>query len=124
MGKKNRNNKCKLCHVKRKKWETERFFGINCRICGAPMIVIKEHKINISKDELLSANSCNLRKITVYMMKKHTSTSNKHIGELFRGISYSAVAKIYQRFSKQLKNDVTLRETITEIENKMSCVKG
>jgi len=59
-----------------------------------------------------------MRKITIYMIKKHTGTTNKNSGENFGGISYSAVAKTYQRFLNQL------RRKISEIENEMSYVNG
>ncbi len=49
MGKK--QNKCKLCSVKKKNWEGEKFFGINCKKHFVPMIVIKEHKKKISETE-------------------------------------------------------------------------
>ena len=81
-------------------------------------------QFNISEDELLRANSGEMRKIAIYMIKKHTGTTNKHIGELFGGISYSAVAKTYQRFINHLREDKSLRRKVSEIENEMSYVKG
>lgn len=44
-------NKCKLCKVKRKDWVQGSFFGINCRQHFVPMVVIKEHKSNITSKE-------------------------------------------------------------------------
>ena len=84
---------------------------------------ISKH-FNISEDEFLKANSGEIRKIAIYMIKKHTGITNKNIGELFKGISYSAVAKTYQRFLNQLREDKSLRRKISEIENEMSYVKG
>jgi len=81
-------------------------------------------EFNISEDELLRANSGEMRKIAIYMIKKHTGTTNKHTGELLGGISYSAVAKTYQRFLNQLRKDKSLRRKIAKIENQMSYVKG
>ena len=52
MGKNKKNSKCKLCSVKRKKWETNKFYGIECKLCGSHMIVKLEHNSNISKDEM------------------------------------------------------------------------
>ncbi len=42
---------CKLCKVKRKQWEEENFFGINCRKHFVPLIVLKEHKKRLSQSE-------------------------------------------------------------------------
>ena len=41
--------------------------------------------------------------------------------ELFGGISYSAVVRVFQRFSKQLEE---VRKKITKIDRKMFYVKG
>jgi hypothetical protein len=42
---------CKLCTVKRKQWENEDFFGVNCRKHFVPIIVIKSHKKRLNLDE-------------------------------------------------------------------------
>ncbi len=42
------------------------------------------------------------------MIKKHTGVTNRQIGEYFQGLSYSAVAKIYQRFTGKLQGDSRL----------------
>ena len=77
-----------------------------------------------SKDAILSDSSGDLRKISIYMIKKFTGLTNKQIGELFGGISYSAVVKIYQRFSQQLRSNKEMREKVKKIENEMSYVKA
>jgi len=46
-----RKKKCKLCKVKKKAWEEERFFGINCRKHFVPLIVLKEHRDKLTKNE-------------------------------------------------------------------------
>ncbi len=43
--------KCKLCKVKRTLWETKNFFGIRCKLHFVPMIILKEHRIEITEDE-------------------------------------------------------------------------
>ncbi len=55
------------------------------------------------------------RNIAIYLMKKLTSIPNKQIGHLFEDLSYSAVTKIYQRFSTKLKNNKLLNKSIEEI---------
>ena len=47
MGKKKRKCQCKLCHVKRKAWEEEDFYGINDKYTGKPMIVLKKHQSHL-----------------------------------------------------------------------------
>lgn len=56
MSKKNRQNKCKLCHVKRKKWIENGFFGITCMIKNKPMIVVERHTCDLTEDELKLAD--------------------------------------------------------------------
>jgi hypothetical protein len=44
-------NKCKLCKVKRKLWETEDFFGVKCNKHFVPLIILKEHRNKITTNE-------------------------------------------------------------------------
>ena len=48
-------------------------------------------------------------------MKKLTGMSNKQIGHLFGGLSYSAVVKVYQRFSADAKTNKLLRKLFKEL---------
>ncbi len=61
------------------------------------------------------------RNIAIYLIKKYTGITNSQLGELFGGISYSAVAKAHQRFEARLKKDNKLRRTVNAV---MSNVKG
>jgi putative transposase len=63
------------------------------------------------------------RKVAIYLMRKHTGMTNGEIGEIFGGLTYSAVAKARERFAGQLSTDRTLRRTIQEITAIMSYVK-
>lgn len=69
-------------------------------------------------------NKGECRNIAIYLMKKLTSMTNKQIGQLFGDISYSAVTKVYQRFSAKLRNNKSLRKSIEEIRTNLSQVKG
>ena len=54
-----------------------------------------------------------------------TSITNGQIGTIFGGLSYSAVAKAYQRFSASLKKeDKSLKKMVEEIAGKMPQVNG
>lgn len=76
----------------------------------------------LSREELFQDRGL-ARKVGIYLMRKHTGLTNREIGELFGKISYSAVAKVQERFSGQLSTDRYSRQTIQEIRAKMSHVK-
>lgn len=52
MGRK--KEKCGLCSVKQKsrQWDDDNFFGLICKEKLIPMIVLKEHKNELSEEEL------------------------------------------------------------------------
>ena len=50
--------------------------------------------------------------------------TNREVGEYFEGLSYSAVAKIRERFSGKLAKDRALKRRVEGIERYMSNVKG
>jgi putative transposase len=77
----------------------------------------------VSKDTVLGNDSGDWKKVAIYMIKKHTGVTNRQIGEYFQGLSYSAVAKIYQRFTGKLQGDSRLRRMVERIERQMSYVK-
>ncbi|MFH1627739.1 MAG: hypothetical protein ABIE47_03340 [Pseudomonadota bacterium] len=57
-------------------------------------------------------------------MKRHTGAKNEQTGELFGGISYSSVAKINKRFSKEVDENSKSKKTAEKIEKELSNVKG
>lgn len=60
------------------------------------------------------------RNIAIYLIKKWTSMTNREIGDMFEGLSYSDVSKANERFSAKVKKSRTLKRTVDE----MSYVKG
>ena len=64
------------------------------------------------------------RKIVIYFSKKYTGLTNREMGNLLGGISYSAVTRVYQRFGEKILKDRNLRKQIEDIENILSNVKG
>ncbi len=44
------------------------------------------------------------RDMAIYLLKRQTATADREIGKMFDGLSYSAVAKICQRFGKRLQD--------------------
>jgi hypothetical protein len=63
------------------------------------------------------------RKAYVYLLRKHTCATNREIGEIFRTLSYSAVAEISQGASKQLGVNCEFLEQIRALEVKYSLFK-
>jgi len=57
-------------------------------------------------------------------LKKYTGATNAQIGELFGGITYSAVAKILVSFSKQMADDKELQGRIKNLLGRISILKG
>ena len=76
----------------------------------------------ISRDEL-QRDGNHHRDIAIYLMKRYAGFTNRQLGGVFGDISYSAVAKAYQRFSLRLAGDRSLQKTTKEIMARMSNVK-
>ena len=68
-----------------------------------------------SKEEVVSDKKGDIRNIAIYLMKAHTGSKNSQIGELMGNVSYSAVAKTYQRFRKKMEKDKGLRKQIDKL---------
>jgi putative transposase len=77
---------------------------------------------DLSLDEFLADGKAG-RDIAIYLLKSHAGMTNRQIGGLFGGISYSAVTKARQRFSVKLAKDRSLQRTVKEIRGRMSYVK-
>jgi len=78
----------------------------------------------VTLDEVVGNRRSEARNAGVYLLKKYTGATNAQIGELFGGISYSAVAKIAQSFSKQMVDDKDLRGRIKNLLGQVSIFKG
>jgi chromosomal replication initiation ATPase DnaA len=64
------------------------------------------------------------RNLAIYLLKTHSGLDNKEIGELFGGISYSAVTRVCQRFKEKARRDRTLAACLDDLSARMSNVKG
>jgi chromosomal replication initiation ATPase DnaA len=58
--------------------------------------------------------------MVIYLMKRQTAAINRDVGEMFGGLTCSAVAKICQRFGKKMQAD---EELALEV-GRLSRVKG
>jgi REP-associated tyrosine transposase len=70
--------------------------------------------------DLADVKNRRVRDMAIYLLKRQTAATNKEIGGLLGGGSYSAVAKIYQRFGKKLLGDAKLSREV----DRLSRVKG
>jgi len=77
----------------------------------------------ISKD-VVREDKRTYRKIAISLMKQHTATTNRQIMNLFGDVTYSAIAKIHERFREELIKDKSLREDVQRIRASLSNVKG
>jgi putative transposase len=77
---------------------------------------------HVSRDEL-PRDGNHRRDVAIYLMKRYGGYTNRQLGGLMGDISYSAVAKAYQRFSLRLAGDRSLQKTTKEIMARMSNVK-
>lgn len=83
-------------------------------------IINLDHKT--TKDKIMKTPE--LRKMAIYLIKRHTGATNAEIGEMFGGISYSAVAKIKERFAREMEENKKLRKMAGKIDTELSNVKG
>ena len=79
---------------------------------------------DIPRHDLLGNKNKEHRNIAIYLLKKYTGLTNRQIGQQLGNISYSAVAKVYQRFSEKLRKDKALKKKIAGIMSNLSNVKG
>jgi REP element-mobilizing transposase RayT len=94
------------------------------RYCGSDEIIEAIYsEFKVSRDEVLR-NRGELRNIAIYLMKQLTGMTNSQIGELFGGLSYSAVAKAYRRFWTKLDAEKSLKKRIETVRSSLSNVKG
>jgi hypothetical protein len=77
----------------------------------------------VSRKELACSKRGEAGKAGIYLLKKFTGASNGEIGELIGGVTYSAVAKTFQSFSKKVQNDEGLQGRIKKLQEKLSYFK-
>jgi putative transposase len=78
----------------------------------------------IAPEDISSAGQNEVRKVCLYLLKKHTSAANREIGVMLGGMGATAVAKAYQRFSNDLATDPQLKKRLNQFAGTMSRVKG
>lgn len=73
---------------------------------------------------MVSDKRDDIRNVAICLMKADTGAKNSQIGELMGRISFSAVAKTYQRFKKKVEKDGGLRRSINKLEVNLPFIKG
>ncbi len=63
------------------------------------------------------------RDVVIYFGKKYTGMTNREIGKIFGGLSYSGVTRVFQRFEEKIVKDMNLRKQVEEIGERISNVK-
>ena len=79
-------------------------------------------ELNLPSDEIFRKGGVP-RNIAIYLLKRYTGMSNRQIGELSKELTYSAVAKAYQRFSIQAGRDKVFRAKLDAIVRRLSSIK-
>ncbi|MCL4557654.1 MAG: hypothetical protein M1491_03345 [Deltaproteobacteria bacterium] len=82
------------------------------------------HYFKVTRQAVVKRQRGDIKNIAIYLIKRRTGATNKEIGALFGGVSYSAVSKTYQRMLERLQTDLKLRKKIEAIDASMSNVKG
>jgi REP element-mobilizing transposase RayT len=78
----------------------------------------------LAPGEMSNLGRNDVRKKCIYLLKKHTSSGNREIGEILGGMGAATVAKAYQRFVAQLRDDTSLKKELATFERQLSRVKG
>ena len=64
------------------------------------------------------------RNICIYIIKKYTGMTNGQIGQIFNGLTFSAVSKAYHRISKAVVENKAMRKKVDKIISALSQFKG
>jgi putative transposase len=64
------------------------------------------------------------RNLAVYLLKSSTGLTNRQIGEIFGGISFSAVTRVCERLKEKAKGDKELAHWLNDLNQVLSNVKG
>jgi chromosomal replication initiation ATPase DnaA len=90
---------------------------------GEIVTAVCDH-FGISREEMTGKKWSEARNAGVYLMKKYSGPSNKEIGGLLGGMSYSAVTKAFRRFKKELEDKRELQNKIKGLEERLSTFKA
>ncbi len=76
-----------------------------------------EKKYDLSKKDIIKKKKGNeFRKLSLYLIKKHTDLKLEQIGEIY-GMDYTAVSQSCSRFEREISGNKKLNKMIKEIED-------
>jgi len=78
----------------------------------------------ISREEITSGGRGEVRKMCLYLLKKYTVATIREICGLLGNLKYEALAKMYQRFLKELAENFQLRKEAEKLGKTLSNVRG
>lgn len=80
------------------------------------IIGLIQNRYGVTKNDIVDRKRGNVyRKISMYLIKKHTDLRLSEIGRIY-GMDYAGVSQSCKRFGEELKKDKKLRRIIEEIE--------
>ena len=90
--------------------------ALHQQISEHDIIKVVAHQYNISSEEFcgMKKRPGTERKITIYIIKRKTSLTNKQIGKLF-GISFSAVSKAAKDITMLIEKEKAVKRVIDGI---------
>ena len=80
----------------------EQIIGLICR------------KYKVPREEVLLKRG-EVRNLAIYLLKRYSGLTNRQIGDVFGGISFSAVSQSFKLFSLRLAEDKTLSKKVEAI---------
>jgi hypothetical protein len=70
--------KCKMCKIKRPLWESKSFLGVKCNKHFVPLIILKEHRIELTEDEKIELENVREEKYPKLFLDVTISDSDEH----------------------------------------------
>ncbi len=81
-------------------------------------------RYGVTREEAATTPHARFKKICFYLLKKHTAATTREISQLLGGMKYEAAAKMYQRFIREMADDIQLQKEVQEINKLLSNVRG
>ncbi|ABQ28074.1 REP-associated tyrosine transposase [Geotalea uraniireducens] len=85
--------------------------------------VVADH-YGVTVETVAGPERNDIRKVCIYLLKKHTAVANSEIGGMLGGMSGFAVAKAHQLLVAGMAKEAALRKEVGRLEANLSRVKG
>jgi hypothetical protein len=70
--------KCKMCKIKRPLWKSESFLGVKCNKHFVPLIILKEHRLELTEKEKIELINICEEKYPKLFLDDSISDSDEH----------------------------------------------